>query len=57
MAAGMAIAEAMSADDRYTLILGIVGTLPAGLIEDLASDLASLIAPPSTATAQLAEAA
>ena len=57
MAAGMAIAEAMSAEDRYTLILGIVGTLPAGLIEELASDLVALIAPPSTATAQLAEAA
>lgn len=57
LSAGMAIAEAMSAEDRYTLILGIVGTLPAAFIEELATDLVALIAPPSTATAKLAEAA
>ena len=57
MAAAMALAEAMSPEDRCNLILDIVSSLPADLIEELAEDLATLIAPPEATTARFAEAA
>lgn len=57
MAAAMALAEAMSPEDRCNLILDIVRSLPADLIEELAEDLATLMAPPEATMARFPEAA